>query len=75
MRAPFSAPFFQGRLYILPSLLVASGATAGGSSAFAIPIPPLNSLVGSYWTLQSATASPTSFVIATTNLVDFFITN
>ena len=75
LRAPFSAQFFQGQLYVLPNLMVASGQTVNGSSAFLIPIPAVNSVVGSYWTLQSATVSPSTFTIATTNLVDFFVTN
>lgn len=75
LRPPLSLPFFQGRLYVIPSLMFASGQTSGGSSAMTIPIPSVNSIVGSYWTLQSATLSPTLFTIATTNVADFFVTS
>lgn len=75
LQPPVSLPFFQGRLYVLPSILLATGQTAGGSSVLTIPIPNVSTLVGSYWTLQSGTLSPTLPVITMSNVVDFFVTS
>ncbi|MEZ5966214.1 MAG: hypothetical protein R3F56_20425 [Planctomycetota bacterium] len=75
LQPPISLPIFQGRLYVSPSILLASGTTAGGVSLFNLPIPNVPSLAGSYWTMQSATLSASLPVITMSNVIDFFITN
>ncbi|HLU40706.1 MAG TPA: hypothetical protein VK081_15075 [Planctomycetota bacterium] len=72
VQPPISLPFFQGRLYVNPSIMFASGVNLGSSSNVTIPLPNLQSFADSYWTIQSAVASPV-FNISVTNVADFFI--
>jgi hypothetical protein len=71
--APVAVPPLQGRLFVQPNLLVASGTTEGGSSGLTFGIPRDPALVGSYWVLQSATMDPGRTRAAFTNAVDLFV--
>ncbi len=74
LQSPISFPFFQGRLYVVPSLMIGNGVTTANSSSLTLPLPNVRTIIGSYFTLQAATVSPATLSIGMTNVVDFFIT-